>query len=606
MAFSEPMPGDLLAIPEDAICPISQQIMEDPVVCADGHSYERSFIQRWLALGRRSSPKTNMNLAHTTLIPNLNLRNIIQQIQARMPAIQTEQMRHLKEMQDLEAIVRSLMEDQGKLAIDCIAPPPAPGSQRPSVTSVPVASSSSDVLATQQAEGSPPPVAPSPPPPPAGHGSGPVPALLDLLKHDSTQVCKSALGTIEGLVNADPLHRTSVWQNGGIPLVVGLLREGVPEQLQSACALLCTLASHQAEAQMAVAWAGAIPLLVDQLSHDSGKVRVAAARTLWSLAEGNLDNQNTMVQSGIIKCLVPLLSGGSNVEGREPTLNLLTKLALRDKLNQDSITRAGAVQPLIDLLKDEQMREPAATMLGALAHEHVDNQTAIGSAVGAIPQLIHLLSADFSGIRESAGSLLLALVWENHTKNMAAIAKGGAIRPLVDLLKDEMPGPREQAAGVLSFLATNVDNRVAIAKVGAIPTFIALLTDQEAAGARAHSAYALGNLAVMNSSNKEAIAKAGGIQALVTLLTDSLPQARERAAGALSSLCVLSDQNKTSMVRAGAIPHLIDLLHDDVTRKAAVAVLRSLADDSESHKYAIKQAASEKGCDLIAAGCKIR
>ena len=36
-------------ISEDAICPISQQVMEDPVVCADGHSYERAFIQKWLA-----------------------------------------------------------------------------------------------------------------------------------------------------------------------------------------------------------------------------------------------------------------------------------------------------------------------------------------------------------------------------------------------------------------------------------------------------------------------------------------------------------------------------------------------------------------------------
>lgn len=44
-------------ISEDAICPISQQVMEDPVVCADGHSYERAFIQKWLApLGKPKAP----------------------------------------------------------------------------------------------------------------------------------------------------------------------------------------------------------------------------------------------------------------------------------------------------------------------------------------------------------------------------------------------------------------------------------------------------------------------------------------------------------------------------------------------------------------------
>ncbi|CAE8734832.1 unnamed protein product [Polarella glacialis] len=91
---------------------------------ADGHSYERAFIQRWLSLGRRApsdgrtSPKTNAVLSHTTLIPNLNLRNMIHAVKDRMPAIQREQMWKIRHPEDLEAIISSLMEDQGKLALD--------------------------------------------------------------------------------------------------------------------------------------------------------------------------------------------------------------------------------------------------------------------------------------------------------------------------------------------------------------------------------------------------------------------------------------------------------------------------------------------------------
>ena len=34
--------------PPSFLCPISQEIMRDPVTCADGHSYERASIERWL------------------------------------------------------------------------------------------------------------------------------------------------------------------------------------------------------------------------------------------------------------------------------------------------------------------------------------------------------------------------------------------------------------------------------------------------------------------------------------------------------------------------------------------------------------------------------
>ena len=59
-----------------AVCPITQEIMEDPVVCADGHSYERSAIEKWLQ-ARQTSPCTNAPLPHKNLVPNHALRNLI-------------------------------------------------------------------------------------------------------------------------------------------------------------------------------------------------------------------------------------------------------------------------------------------------------------------------------------------------------------------------------------------------------------------------------------------------------------------------------------------------------------------------------------------------
>ncbi len=50
--------------------------MEDPVIAADGHSYEREAIEDWLQYNS-TSPKTNVPLPHKGLTPNHTLRALI-------------------------------------------------------------------------------------------------------------------------------------------------------------------------------------------------------------------------------------------------------------------------------------------------------------------------------------------------------------------------------------------------------------------------------------------------------------------------------------------------------------------------------------------------
>ena len=50
--------------------------MLDPVLCDDGHSYERAAITRHLADGNRRSPVDN-SLLTNRLIPNVALRSVI-------------------------------------------------------------------------------------------------------------------------------------------------------------------------------------------------------------------------------------------------------------------------------------------------------------------------------------------------------------------------------------------------------------------------------------------------------------------------------------------------------------------------------------------------
>ena len=57
-------------------CPITHNIMNDPVICSDGQTYERSAIQKWLA-SKNTSPYTILDLDNKVLIPNIALRQAI-------------------------------------------------------------------------------------------------------------------------------------------------------------------------------------------------------------------------------------------------------------------------------------------------------------------------------------------------------------------------------------------------------------------------------------------------------------------------------------------------------------------------------------------------
>jgi len=62
--------------PSHFLCPISQEVMEDPVVLGDGFSYERADIQKWLETNKRS-PMTNLMLGSKALTPNMVLKQEI-------------------------------------------------------------------------------------------------------------------------------------------------------------------------------------------------------------------------------------------------------------------------------------------------------------------------------------------------------------------------------------------------------------------------------------------------------------------------------------------------------------------------------------------------
>jgi len=100
-------------IPAEFLCPITAELMEDPVILADGRSYERAAIMKWLE-GSKRSPMTGETLDHCSVVANVNLRNVIvdwRDTQAVAAAVNEEETA-LRELprQDLEALRSQLQK----------------------------------------------------------------------------------------------------------------------------------------------------------------------------------------------------------------------------------------------------------------------------------------------------------------------------------------------------------------------------------------------------------------------------------------------------------------------------------------------------------------
>ncbi|OAY45572.1 U-box domain-containing protein 26 [Manihot esculenta] len=78
------MPGSLepldlsVQVPYHFRCPISLELMRDPVTVCTGQTYDRSSIESWVATGNTTCPVTRSPLTDFTLIPNHTLRRLIQ------------------------------------------------------------------------------------------------------------------------------------------------------------------------------------------------------------------------------------------------------------------------------------------------------------------------------------------------------------------------------------------------------------------------------------------------------------------------------------------------------------------------------------------------
>ena len=83
-------------VPPDMTCPITREIMHDPVIALDGFSYEREAIAQWFSAslcqgeGHLKSPLTNETLDAHTVTPNHTLRKVIENFVSENPDLKLD------------------------------------------------------------------------------------------------------------------------------------------------------------------------------------------------------------------------------------------------------------------------------------------------------------------------------------------------------------------------------------------------------------------------------------------------------------------------------------------------------------------------------------
>jgi len=573
----------LLPVPELFICPMSQAVMEDPVMTVDGCLYERSYIEQWIRHRQQqrmhvTSPATNQPLPSHRLVSLTALKKAIEVYLAHRP-----------ELRDAMSAGRSFEEAALMLQGDLLEKQAVCVGKEDEIS---LLRDSNEVLtrALQEAEKSCASLRD------AHERASDTARMLNMAMLEKEGMIKTLTARVQyledqcySLAAATAAHNVPC--HPPLPSRQGRVND-MPTQAQDlgtgspGASVLVHPTATKATANkqeggsfcrllfLAFALAAVFPLWehvkslqlgfaatsVDEvlLPMPSSLDSLAPLYTPWATArrtdgakreDARMEDlsQRDLEPQDVSKYILQLRMGTS--DQKTDAALVLGILATASPDNQAAIVRAGAVAPLVSLLRCDksEARGQAAVALRALASNNTYNKVAIVRA-GAIPALIRLLQQDAAEVQEVAEGALQTLA---ETNNQVEIAQAGAVVPLVALLKDVRPGVREEAAGALVILALNADNQAAIAQVGAIPVLVELLQDNVAA-VREQAAAALRNLAAENADNQAAIARAGAFAPLVELLKDEIPGVREEALAALRNLAGTNHSEKDELAVANA------------------------------------------------------
>ncbi|KAJ8558468.1 hypothetical protein K7X08_005234 [Anisodus acutangulus] len=323
LSLSLPIPP-----PHEFGCPLSRQLMKDPVVLASGQTYDRPFIQKWLKDGNRTCPETKQVLSHSVLTPNHLVRKMISQ---------------WCQKHGIELPGPSHDEDQ-----DIIT-----NADRDHLNSLLETLSSSNVSAQKKAAKQ------------VRVLTKQIPSLRAVIGESSDAVTKLLNPLLSGNVNAHPdlqedlittvlnvsIHDSNkklVAENPiVIPLLIESLKFGTLEARSNSAAALFTLSALDSNKQIIVK-AGALKPLIDLLEEGQTLAMKDAASAIFNLSIVH-ENKGKAVSERAIKVIM------KKIEDRILIDELLAILALLSTHHNaiEELGELGAVSCLLSIIKED-------------------------------------------------------------------------------------------------------------------------------------------------------------------------------------------------------------------------------------------------------------
>uniref|UniRef100_A0A0D6R3L3 RING-type E3 ubiquitin transferase n=1 Tax=Araucaria cunninghamii TaxID=56994 RepID=A0A0D6R3L3_ARACU len=385
------------AIPDEMKCPISLDLMRDPVIVASGHTYDRASISEWLDSGHSTCPLSGQKLPrHPVLIPNYALRSLISQWCDRH-----------------NVPFHFSSEGNGAMA----------------------AQAAETVKTT-------------------------VAYLVGKLATGSPEVQRQAAHELRLLAKCGNDNRKRVAEAGAIPLLVHLLSSSDAEAQENAVTALLNVSIYDNNKVLIMAAPGAVDGIVGVIERGGTmEGRENAAATIFSLAVVEDYKISIGGRSAAIPALVRLLREGST-RGKKDAATALYNLSVY-KGNRPLGVRAGAVPVLLDLVVNRDNDSGAGVTNEALAALSVlagclEGLAAIESnSVPAIPVMTDLVREGNEKGKENAMAVLAAMCktgGEDMVKRLLAQYSETIIPALQIVAWTGSPQPKRKANSLLNLL----------------------------------------------------------------------------------------------------------------------------------------------------------
>lgn len=576
-------------IPADFCCPLSLELMADPVIMASGQTYERAFIKRWLDQGLTVCPKTHQTLSHTNLIPNYNVKALIAnwcelnniKIPDPIKSLSLSQSPVLHPHVDCTSGDSLVSPHTGNVCR--ISSPKSPESIKYIVDLHRIVSSngthindrpSSPLHLKSYSEG--------------GRALGTQSGLdtdiaqVSLLSLKDSELSSEdwSAGSDAALVSSSKdvseVHRVEEQfqdhnRSNSVSSVISSTgcQQGAGDG-NEASQNSGDLTHYSSDASGELTSEGSAPSAPRREPEFSSRLG-SRSQSIWRrpserfvpkiVSSPALDSRPDLsgVETQVRKLIEDLQSGSDDMKRAAAS-----ELRLLAKHNMDTrivISNCGTISHLVPLLHstDLKTQENAVTTLLNLSINY--NNKAVIANAGAIDPLIHVLKTGNAEARENSAAALfsLSVIEENKVK----IGRSGAIKPLVELLGNGTPRGKKDASTALFNLSIFHENKVRIVQAGAVKYLVELM--DPAAGMVDKAVAVLANLSTI-PEGQNAIGQEGGIPVLVEVVELGSSRGKENAAAALLQLCTNNNKFCSMILQEGAVPPLVALSQSGTPR----------------------------------------